>query len=271
MPSVGGISFIHSVRYFEKGIDEAGPYYDVEYQIEDWDQSDAFANALRGIGTGTSPHRHPLSTNLACVAARVTGKGSVLLDAGGLPGYGGGALIRATYRSGGAAFGGAFSDLGHDDPLLRHQIDSSTPLIWCTQELDFSQETISLPNHQYVWASGGRANVPVQLDVAVTTMVLTFHRRSYLPTALIRAKRGRLNNALFLGAPAETVRFLGAKTTREAATDGSTEQKVQLVFQERDVSWNKFLRDDGVTWEYIQDGSGNRRYLTTDLSPLTAI
>jgi hypothetical protein len=272
---VGGITYVHAIQYFEKGIDSQGPFYNVEYHIDDWADSDDFVNYLLGLGA-TSPHRYALSPNLACTQAVAVGKGRPTLGTDGTPAYADGAIIKATYRSGGSTQGGATTNLLLDDPGLQHQIDSSTPLVYCTQELDFGTEPIHFgaDQHKLVWNTGGTpAKVPFQVDVAVTTLVLTFHRRSYLPMTQVRNLRGKINSSTFLGATAETVIFLGAKTTREWSTDGRIEQKVQLTFKERAESWNKFLRPDAasITWDYVKAADNTRRYQTADLTPLVQI
>ena len=278
MPSLASIDYVHAISGFSKGIDTQGPYYNVEYLISDWANGDTFANALVGIGQ-SEPHRYPLSTNLVCTSAVVAGRGRVEINSDGYPLYQDGARITATYRSSGSglAFGGSFSNVVLDDPGYAHQIDPTTPLVWCTQELDFGVESFAMPNTSYVWESdGASAQIPVVMDVNVTTMSLTFHRRSALPMSSVRALRGRLNDDTFLGAATETVLFVGAQTTREASTDGTVTQRVRLVFKERDVSWNKFLRPgkmpgSDANWDYLKDSGAVRRFKTADLSPLVAI
>jgi hypothetical protein len=278
MPSLASIDYIHAISGFGKGLDSQGPYYNVEYLISDWDNGDAFANALCGIGQ-SEPHRYPLSTNLVCTSAVVSGRGRVELNNDGYPRYQDGARIVATYRSSGSglAYGGSFSNVFYDDPGYLHQIDSSTPLVWCTQELDFGVESFAMPNTSYTWDSDNTsAQIPVVMDVNVTTMSLTFHRRSSLPMGTVRALRGRINDATFLGAAVGTVLFVGAQTTREASTDGTVTQRVRLLFKERDVSWNKFLRPgkmpgSDANWDFLEDSGGNRRFKVADLSPLVAI
>jgi hypothetical protein len=138
-------------------------------------------------------------------------------------------------------------------------------------------QSLAVPNTSYTWDSdGASAQIPVVLDVNETTMVLTFHRRAALPMSDVRALRGRINNATFLGAATETVLFVGAQTTREASTDGTVTQRVRMIFKERDESWNKFLRPGkmpsaAASWDYLEDSGGNRRFKTADLSPLVAI
>jgi hypothetical protein len=278
VPTLAGITYVHTIQYFAKGIDGQGPYYDVAYQIDDWSDSDDFANALVGIGTD-APHRHPLSTNLVCVSAVPEGKGRPTLNSDGLPQYAGGATVRATYRSPGVAFGGSFSNVALDDPGNAHQIDPTTPIVWCTQELDFAVETLSTPNSTYYWeADSAPAQVPVQVDIPILTLVLTFHRRASLPVSVVRGLLGKVNENTFLGAPDQTVLFRGARTTREASTDGTVTQKVQLTFQQRPVSWNKFLRPNRMptgttttTWDNLRDADGYRRFDQADLSPLVAL
>jgi hypothetical protein len=273
--SLGGIDFVHAVVYFEKGIDSQGPFYNVEYHIDSWSDSDSFINTLMGIGA-ESPHRYPLSPNLMCTSAVATGKGKPVTNANGTPDYDDGAIVRATYRGSGSAQGGATTNLSIDDPGYQHQIDTATPLVYCTQELDFETESIhfNADDHQLVWSSDStKANIPLQVNVGVTTMVLTFHRRQFLPMSVVRSLRGKINSSTFLGAAAETAWFLGAKTSREWSTDGRIEQRVQLIFKEREESWNKFprLKKTAITWEYAQATNSDRRYGTADLSPLVRI
>lgn len=280
MSTLASITYVHRIQYFSKGVDEQGPFYDVEYEIDDWANADDFVNALMGLGR-TEPHRHELSANLTCTRAVATGQGRPTLDAvNGLPGFGGGAIIRATYRAGSVGAGGFGSAAGIAVGEIPHQIDASTPIIWCTQELDFEVETITHPTSTYKFSSDNRPlTTPLQVDIGITVMSLTFHRLPYMPMTRVRAARGKLNNAVFLGAAAECVLFRGAKTTRERNTDGTVTQKVGMIFVEREVSWNKFLRDDklpytsagalnAASFDYVVDGSGNRRFGTPNLSSL---
>jgi hypothetical protein len=110
--------------------------------------------------------------------------------------------------------------------------------------------------------------VPIKVSLGVTTMTFTFHELTYLPRTLIKANRNKINNAVFLGSPIETILFVGGRTYREVGRDGTIAQKCTLVFKERDVSWNKFLRRDIVQWDYVQDFSANRMFITADLSKL---
>lgn len=269
------LSHAHMTADFYKGADAQGPYYVVQYLFDDWADSDQVVNELMGIayrvGSTTvrlPPHQHPLSPNLYCQSARVVGQGSPVLNAPGLPAYDGGFVVEAEYRTS----VGQGLILPADDPSNLHQIDPTTPVLWCTQELDFATEAITVPDHAYLWTSDlTLADTPVKIETSVTTMSLTFHRLPYLPMTAVRAKRGKVNDATFLGAAAGTVLFVGAKTTREVTTDGAVTQRVQLVFKEREHPWNYFFRKDKFLFEDLVDAVGGRAYASTDLGPLVVL
>ncbi|MFO0887547.1 MAG: hypothetical protein U0790_00210 [Isosphaeraceae bacterium] len=270
MSFLSTIEYVHSVKYYAKGIASDGPYYRVEYFIDDWAKSDAFVNKLLGLGMPGGPHRHPLCPNVICTEAHAEGRGKPILAPTGLPDYSGGARIAAVYKNPAAAYGGSGTDLSIDDPYGKHQIDPTNPIPWCTQELDYATEVIALNNTYFLWESDSKkSTVQFVQDVHITTLHLNFQRRSELPVGKVRRHRGRINASEFLGADPECVRFLGAKTRREDSPDGLLSQSVALVFQERDVSWNKFLRPDTGAWDYLKSPTtGRRRYPTSDFNDL---
>jgi hypothetical protein len=277
MPTLSGIDYTHLIDGFSKGIDEKSPWIRAVYQIDSYDDSDDFCNALMGFGTSTGPisgitvtkgvpHAYPLSTNLFCHSATVVdGLGKPVLNADGLPDWDGGALIQAEYRPAPMDFAGE---------NLYHQIDPATPVAWCTQELDFSTTTFTLTDSQMKYTSGPNTGkvvkgVYVKFEVPITIMTFTFHKLPYMPMIAVRALRGRVNSGPFLGSPAETVLFKGAKTTREWNADGSVVQRVVLTFEERDARfpWNSLPSDDDPTF-YPVSSAGTKLYPTADLSPL---
>jgi hypothetical protein len=278
MPSVNGIDYVHTIRYFAKGIDQQGPYYQVEYELDDWGDTDAFVNGLLGLTTGgptstvpRAPHRHPLSPNLMCMAAGVVGLGKVVTNASGYPSYAA-ALVQAQYRAPGPAVGPV---LFSDEPGLFHHIaPGEGPILWATQEIASETETITLPDHAYVWAtSGDPFPSPFQLDINRQINRLVYHQLPFLPIGSIRALKGRINSSTFLGAPAEQLLFREYATTRQFNTDGSVVQRVQLDFIEQEWSWNKFLLPgkmpgESGAFDYVQSSTGGRRFQTADLRPL---
>jgi hypothetical protein len=275
MPTLNGIDYVHLIDGFSKGIDDRSPWVRVVYKINSYDDTNKFANALMGFGTSTGPitgptvtkgvpHACPLSTNLYATSATVIeGLGSPILNANGFPNWDGGALIQVEYRPPPMNFSGA------DNP--NHNIDTSTPLTWCTQELDFSSQSFTLPKSQLKFtATNDLTDVFVKFEVPITIMTLTFSKVPYMPMTSVRNCRGCVNNATFLGAPAECVLFKGAKTGREFNTDGTVVQRVTLTFEERnfDQKWTWLPSGDDVTFRAVADKNGAKMYKSADLSQL---
>lgn len=272
----GGIPTANTIEYFEKGIDEQGPYYLVQYYINNWQDSDTFINALLGYSTaGTavsgsgasgvikrSPHQYPLSTNLLCRRARAIAPGCAKLGTSGLPDFYGGALIQAEYRPAQFQF---YSN------NVQEQIDPSTPIPFCTQEIEHTTETYTIPQSKMVYGSisgntftagSTTTDQPFRIRVPVTNLSLTFHLSPnlYVATGTIRQIRGCVNSQTFLGAAAQCVLFRGCRTVRNYDSAGNVVQEIQLTFSERDPSqiWNSLPKVDAVnniTWAPV--GSGN--------------
>ena len=265
-------NYAHCWEEMYKGIDEQGPYYEVKYVFDNWAQSDDVINNLigavsrtGGLTTRNSPHQHPLSPNLYCRTARAQGASSPVLNAGGLPNYSGSYFIWATYRP--RSWDGVIQ--ASDDPYNLEQIDPSTPILWCTQELDDDTEVIVIPNHAYQWLSDGtKAGVPFKKFVNLIVMRLTFHRLPYMPTGAIRPYKNKYNTSTFLGASSGKVLFKGCQTQREASTDGSIVQRATLTFIEREANWNSYWRRDTMAWDTMVDGSSNATYTGADLTQL---
>jgi hypothetical protein len=274
------VAYSHIIEGFQKGIDQGkGPFYRVIYKIDDWSKSDAFCNALMGTASMTgpitggtvtrnSPHQHPLSTNLFCISATVVeGLGNPVLNANGYPDYDGGALIAAEY---GCLSWDAIT------PNVPNSIDPTTPLPYYTQDLDFTSSSFTLPNSKLKYTSGPAGiidqptEVYVKFEVPVTILTLTVHQLPYLPVPAIRNCRGKVNNATFLGSPAECVLFKGGKTHREPGPDGSIVQTVTLEFHERnsDQGWNALPTASDPTFYPVAGTGGVKMYKLADFSPL---
>lgn len=277
----GGIPTANTIEYFEKGIDEQGPYYLVQYYINNWQDSDTFINALLGYttnaGSGTggvvkrSPHQYPLSTNLLCRRARAIAPGCAKLGTSGLPDFYGGALIQAEYR--------APQWLAYPNP--QELIDPNTATPYCTQELEHTYETYTLPSEKMVFGSisnnvftGGatKTDQPFRIRVPVTNLTLTFHLSPnlYVATGTIRAIRGCVNSTTFLGAAPQCVLFRGCRTTREYDSVGNVVQEIQLTFAERSPSqiWNS-LPDPSTnytTWTPVGSSGGAMPYPAADFN-----
>lgn len=276
------VPYAHTIEGFNKGIDQTGPYYRVVLKIDDWQDSDRFINAIMGYTTASgpsggitvtrqTPHQHPLSANLyAHSAVVVQGLGNPILSPTGYPNYDGGALIEVEYRPGNVDYG----PINYN--ILNNQIDPNTPTTWCTQEIDFSTVTFTLPKCKYTYDTGpvGKSpDMPVSFMIPITTLVLTFHKLPYLPMTEVRARRGRINLTTFLGCAPGLVLFKGCKTTREWNQDGTVVQKVQMTFEERDAAhpWNSLPSASDPTFYPVSSATAAKMYRLVDLNPLVQL
>jgi hypothetical protein len=265
--------YAHAWTEIHKGIDTQGPYYKVTYYFEEsWATADQMVNELLGFATKSGqsifwqgPHQYPLDPTgrSLCYQADVVGVGAPQLNSDGYPMYSNGFFIDALYRVPPVPM------YPQQDPENLIGIDPATPLLWASQELDFDNDFIILEKSSYKFASDGTTStVPVRVELGITTMVITFHRVPYMPTSLIRSMRGQVNNAVFMGAAAGNVLFKGCRTKMDWNTDGSYTKSIQCIFQERTQAWNKVFRPDTLTWDTLQDGSGNGPYVAGNLSNL---
>ncbi len=265
------LTFTHMVGDFTKGIDGGGPYYECTFLFDDWGDSDTVPNQMLGVtrysgtpGSGVTtrvlPMTHPLSPNLYCRSAVVSGIGRPFINANGYPAYWAGFTVKAEFRA---------AQQGQADTGLQ-QIVPTSPVIWCTQELDWESQWITIPNTSLKFGSDGKkTGFKLEKEVTVTTMRLTFHRLPYMPVPQFRALRGRTNNGNFLGATTvDTVKFMGGTTVREASTDGSIVQTCTLTFKERDIPWGSGIRPDTLAIDTILTPSGGPTSVQADLSPL---
>lgn len=281
MADINGIEFAHTVNFFSKGIDSQGPYYRVEYLLNDWSDSDAFINALMGVSTygggsanRTGPHRHPLSPNLICTSADARGIAPVKNE-DGYPLFSKGGMVQAEYRAPTSV--GAIDP--RDDPGFWNQIDPQNPILWCVQELSSQVEIFTLTDHEYKIDMGGgvqrATSSPVQVELNLVVMNLTFPELPYLPMKKIRQLRGSVNsNTPFLGVEdAECVKFENWSTTRRTMKNGQQGCSLTLQFIEREVSWNKVLRPNKLptesdAWGDIISPLGGKRFPAKNLQPM---
>lgn len=282
MSTALSIAYSHTIDAYTKGIDQNGPYIRVNYKISNWSDTDQFCRELMGIGiltgpiaggtiTRNNPHQHPLGGGIVCISANVIeGLGNPVLNSFGYPDYDGGAIIQAEYRT--PPF-----DIQGSQNAINNQFDQSltAPLLYCTQELDFTTETYSHKakmTYQSGPASGSPIDIPAKYTIPITHLSLTFHKLPYMPMTAVRLLRGRVNSATFLGATTGTVLFNGAKTTREYNSDGTIVQKLTLLFSERDAlhPWNSLPSQTTATWYPVAASDGSKLFPTADLNPLLA-
>ena len=54
-------------------------------------------------------------------------------------------------------------------------------------------------------------------------------------------------------------------------TDGTVVQQAYLQLKHREEDWNKLLRKDKFTWDYVQDDDGNYRFHAADFNPVLSL
>lgn len=157
-----------------------------------------------------------------------------------------------------------------------------------TYQQGFDAETLSLSGDSFTWEAEPSQAVPDKavpsLRVPLVEHHLTWHRVISPPWQAIRECIGTVNNAMFLGAAAETVLLDGAKADREfLRIDGFANAelawRIRYTFRERAVKtgasaivgWNHSYRSlpiDDPDWDRLVDGAGNRPYRAADFTRL---
>jgi hypothetical protein len=156
---------------------------------------------------------------------------------------------------------------------------------YLTYRGDLGAEYLHTPGRVWRWKDPPTsAQVPDDVNpgllIPQDSFSLTWHRVALPPWSTIRALRGKVNAAPFLGAPAGTVLFLGAKIKRkfQFVEDGGF-WEVAYAFQENTkelstgdkVGWNFFYKETAVSsehWVAIEDADENPPYLPGDLTLL---
>lgn len=135
-----------------------------------------------------------------------------------------------------------------------------------TQTITVGGEFLAMPaenaDRAIAWWPDGSGVRTSDGDITVGKVIPTVERNmnwSRVPTVpwtAIRNCIGKLNNAVFLGAPIETVLFIGATITgtRNVGTAAATLYSLDYKFSEKPTNWNKFFRPTTGLFEYIKFG-----------------
>jgi hypothetical protein len=149
-------------------------------------------------------------------------------------------------------------------------------------------ETMILPGHALTWAGAPDVPVPPEAVPAIHVPIVEHHftwqRVVRPPWEAIRQSVGTVNDAVFMGAAAATVLFVGATTEREfiridELANPALSWRLGYLFREKAVKtgtgsvagWNHAYRSlpaDGPGWDELVDAGGNRPYPSSDFSPL---
>jgi hypothetical protein len=152
-----------------------------------------------------------------------------------------------------------------------------------TYRMAYAADWLPLLPAGWQWEDGQGNPVPDALEVAkyvpVTEHHLTWHQVLNPPWDAIHALQGKVNDAEFLGCPAETVLFEGAeanKLFRAGFEEGPSPftWQIHYVFRERSIKqggqvlgWNHFYRNSPAGWAALSDGT-HRLYEAADLAVL---
>lgn len=276
--TVAGIVADELFEDYSKGIPGA-PRVEKKYLVP-WAQSDAFANAIMGLSGSvavggpifrTYAHACPESPNLFALGiGQIEGCGMPTV-ADGRPAWEW-AIVPVTY--GPVALGGI---INAPDPNNFNTPDGQA-YEFCTFEVDYSTESITIPKTSMKRAEGGvlwqnrTIDVPWTVRIPTATIVCTVHKVPWLPTDAILGLQGRVNDRTFFGRPAGTILFDGARTRRSYSSDGTITQDIAEVYKYNEKGWNRVVRPDNMTiWDLVThngDPTGNTMYASDDLRPL---
>jgi hypothetical protein len=186
----------------------------------------------------------------------------------------GGALVRATYRT--------QFDVSNQPIALVPSVPAGTYL---TYKADLAGEFISTPARIWRWNNPPQDTlVPPDMSPGIFVphgrFELIWHRVASPPWSKIRDLRGKVNDAAFVGAPAGTVLFAGARALRQFhfSPEGGF-WRLHYVFEEctkelasgGKAGWNFFYKETAVGgehWVEIRDEDGNRPYKSGNLAAL---
>jgi len=156
-----------------------------------------------------------------------------------------------------------------------------------TYRMDFGGEYVELPVHSMAWDCDGSIPVPPEavstVRVPITEHHVTWHRVVNPPWQAIRNCIGTVNDALFMGAAAETVLFDGATAEKQFIGIDELEKpefgwRIAYVFREKAIKygggtlgWNHAYRSlphDDPGWDKLKDANNQHRYQTSNFNTL---
>ena len=280
-PGVTPVPAVELLDGFAKGIGPGGPWVRKKYLLA-WADSDAAANAIMGLSrvvggiAGTiyrrGPQPCPESPNLLALSVDVQPSGQPQIPAAGsgvAPGR-----VNYDFATVAVEYGVwpyNFPDEAAQADPYNYMTPDQQAYPFCTFDVDYATEHVTVPNSQLLFVSDDAAvGSEVNIRVGCQTISATMNQVPYLPVQKLASLAGCVNNATFMGFPAETVLFDDAKTRRTLSTDGGLTQEVTMIFRYRAKNWN-FVARNAYTWERATaDGTstGTGLYTKSDLRPL---
>jgi hypothetical protein len=143
--------------------------------------------------------------------------------------------------------------------LPYEQADSEADQI-ITRRVTLGGQYLTLPAVGFKFADAGQTfSNPegyCQKFIGEISHEITVHRAHAVPYAYIRGLVGKVNHALWQGAAAETVLFIGAEVQQSVYSDGSVLYQITYKFQERNVDGNT-----QIGWNYVFDPTASKKNL----------
>lgn len=255
--TVGGIDAAVLIDGFDYGINENGPYRDVVYLV-DGSKGAQFCDKLLGIGSGPAtfnppgPHRYPNNTNLMCLSAGLQElKGPAMPDA---------FLIGSDQVGIKAHYGVPTWDA----------IGTDFAPIFDGYEVPWSHLSMEVGHEEYEAENivVGGVEKP-RSRVRLPTVTYTF-RRTMIPNPLpyktiVAGLVYKLNNAVFFGEPAGTIRFDSfAMNEEDRDPSGLRVFTFTSILTWRPINWNKMLVPGSANSWALPDSSADYPYQSAD-------
>lgn len=150
-----------------------------------------------------------------------------------------------------------------------NQIDPTHPFIYAEQRLKSGYELIAVPGSNLKFSTGGK---PLQsemtLHVALVEMEITIKQLPYMPTNVVLAMAGTLNNAQYLGVNTGCLKFNGVTTQTGAVSDGTFIQEATYGFTARGIRWDSFYNPDIWDFDIVTRTNGDPIYLMKDFTQI---
>jgi hypothetical protein len=265
MVIVNGITAYERWENFRKGRTTDGPWVEMEYLVA-WTTADNFCDSvLGGLTKSGGPngnvhytYRQACPTNpvLYAISAGYIGAGEAGAGSGGRPTFTD-AIVTVRYEV------PNWTELPQQDPggqqSFYNDAEPGTPILYADCEIDMAGQTITVPTGTLVFASDSMPVAGVTRGVwdGISTWRITRHKFPYLPYATVMNMANHVNGSTFLGQSRGCVRFANARTKQVKTSDGTRTQNWEMIFEVKPRDWNKFLRPDGFTWDFVHSSQSS--------------
>ncbi len=260
---------------YEKGRSDRGPFVRKEYLVP-YASADAFTDAVMGGATATDATngdisytgRQPCPENPTLFAIEAGYKGLAEADhTGGSTPQFQFAVVTVSYGVLSWEQAATPEGVSHSFP---NEGSPGQPFTYAIQEIDFAGEFITIPEGKITFSDGTLVKAPIGKHVGSATLRFTRKFVPYLPIANILRLMNKLNNQTMFGAERGKIRFADAKTHREAVSDGTKVQEIELIFAWREHDWNEFLNPADMVWDsvHLNGDSSKTPYEYDDLRVL---